>query len=74
MFLEIKLHVVFDLNHNVILYYSTLVQSQVIFFAHNTYFEDLPPELSLNSYKVGLIFDTYWRIRAKWSSWDGTRR
>ena len=28
-------------------------------------------ELGLNYYKVGIIFDTHQRMRAKWTPWDG---
>ena len=39
----------YDINHNLILQYSTYVLAEVIFFAHNTWFEELIIELSLNS-------------------------
>ena len=37
MCLEIKPHVMLDVNNNHLLKYSISVRSQVIFFAHNTY-------------------------------------
>ena len=55
MCLEIKQHVIFDVNSDIILQYSTFVQSQVIIFAHNTYFEEILLELRLNSYKGGIF-------------------
>ena len=62
----------FDVNHNLILQYSTSVQSHVIFFSHNTYFKELLLELRLNYYKVGIIFYMYQIMREKWKSWAGT--
>ena len=62
----------FYVNHNLILHYSTSVRYQVTYFSHNTYFEELLLELRLNPSKVGIIFATYQKMRAKWTSWSGT--
>ena len=56
----------FDGNHNFIMQYLISVRYQVIFFAYVIYFKEIFLELSLNSYKVGIIFATHHRIRAKW--------
>ena len=63
MFLKIKPCVVFDINHNLILQYSTSVNS-------HTYFKELLLELKINSYKVGIIFSPYLIMKAKWKSWS----
>ena len=62
----------FDRNRNIILQYSMFVQSQVFYFAQNTYFKDIFLELRINYFKVGIIFATHWRLRLKWTCLDGT--
>ena len=73
MCLKAKPLAIFDVNHNLILQYSTSVWYQVICFSHNTYIEKLLLELRLNSYKVGVICSMYRRMREKWTSWARTR-
>ena len=65
------MYVMFGGNHNFILQYSVFVQVQVVPFAQATYIEELLLNLRLNSYKVGIVFATYHRMRAKWTCWDG---
>ena len=55
----------FDGNQHIILLYLTFVKSQVICFAQITHIKYLLPILMINSYKVGVVFDSYQRMRAK---------
>ena len=43
------IYIMFGSNHYIILHQSSLVQSQVTFFAHATYFEGLPLYFRPNS-------------------------
>ena len=53
MCLEIKSHVMFDVNHNIILQYSTSVQDQVEFVLHTTH------PLKSSYLNLGLIHTMY---------------
>ena len=46
-----------------------LFNSKCYFFSHATYTKDLLLNLRLNSYKIWIIFDTYLRMRVKWTCW-----
>ena len=54
----------FDGKNNLILQYLKLISVRV-FFPQTTYFGYLLLELRFNTYKVEIIFDVLWRMRAK---------
>ena len=53
------------------IYWDSL-ETQVYLRGSVLYFKELPLELRPNSYKVGIIFAKYQRMRAKWKYWAVT--
>ena len=62
------------LMETIILFYITqpLFDPREYVSSHRTYFEEILLELRINSYKVGIIFAVYRRMRSKWTYWAGT--
>ena len=53
-------------------YLAPTLSKRTKFIPPAKYFNDILFELRLNYYKVGIVFDTYQRMIAKWTSWSGT--